>query len=164
MNSYVADGYYNHRVIAFECRDRRVQADVGRLRQAADRREGAAAYDPAAAPSQQFGNPVHCVRMTRKDGLVHVCDRMNDRIQVFNKDGTLREGDVRRERTTLANGQSGTWKSGTTRSRPYLINADGANNEVADPSSATMARSPDASAATAAWPETSTGPQPWRWT
>jgi hypothetical protein len=31
-----------------------------------------------------FRNPVHCVRITH-DGLVYVCDRVNDRIQVFDK-------------------------------------------------------------------------------
>jgi hypothetical protein len=28
-------------------------------------------YDPARAPSQRFGNPVHCIRID-KDGLVYV--------------------------------------------------------------------------------------------
>jgi hypothetical protein len=35
-------------------------------------------YSPAAAPSSQFGNPVHCVKIA-KDGLVYICDRVNDR-------------------------------------------------------------------------------------
>jgi hypothetical protein len=47
-----------------------------------------AAYDPAAAPSQQFANPVHCAKPS-KDGHVYVCDRTNNRIQVFKKDGTF---------------------------------------------------------------------------
>jgi hypothetical protein len=45
------------------------------------------AYDPRAAPSKQFANSVHCIRLSR-DGLVYVCDRGNNRIQVFRKDGT----------------------------------------------------------------------------
>jgi hypothetical protein len=36
----------------------------------------------------QFGNPVHCVKIA-KDGLVYICDRSNDRIQIFRKDGTF---------------------------------------------------------------------------
>ena len=44
------------------------------------------AYDPAKPLLQQFGSPVHCVRLSR-DGLVYVCDRANDRIQVFEKSG-----------------------------------------------------------------------------
>src|SRR5262245_33746438 len=45
-------------------------------------------YDPARSPSQQFGNPVHCIRID-KDGLVYVCDRTNNRLQVFRKEGTF---------------------------------------------------------------------------
>ena len=41
-----------------------------------------------AAVAEQFGNPVHCVKIAN-DGLVYVCDRINDRIQVFRKDGTF---------------------------------------------------------------------------
>ena len=37
------------------------------------------AYDPKAPLSEQFANPVHCVRLSH-DGLVYVCDRVNDRI------------------------------------------------------------------------------------
>jgi DNA-binding beta-propeller fold protein YncE len=44
-------------------------------------------YDPAAPPAHQFRN-VHCVKIA-KDGLVYVCDRDNDRMQVFKKDGTF---------------------------------------------------------------------------
>jgi len=82
---YVADGYHNHRVIVFD-------ADTGAFK----RMWGAygkpptdekISYNPAAPPPQVFGNPVHCVKIAR-DGLVYVCDRQNDRIQVFHKDGT----------------------------------------------------------------------------
>ncbi len=61
-------------------------------------------YAPDAPASQQFGTPVMCATVSN-DGLVYVCDRSNDRIQVFRKDGsfvkektvmpnTLREGSV----------------------------------------------------------------------
>jgi len=45
------------------------------------------AYNPKGAPSKQF-NTVHCA-IVSNDGLVYVCDRVNDRIQVFRKDGTF---------------------------------------------------------------------------
>src|SRR5205085_6723825 len=35
-----------------------------------------------------FHNPVHCVERSN-DGLVYVCDRANDRVQVFQPDGTF---------------------------------------------------------------------------
>ena len=45
------------------------------------------AYNPKAAPSKQF-NTVHCA-IVSNDGFVYVCDRVNDRIQVFREDGTF---------------------------------------------------------------------------
>jgi hypothetical protein len=38
------------------------------------------------SPALQFRNPVHCVERSN-DGLVYVCDRANDRLQVFTADG-----------------------------------------------------------------------------
>ena len=60
------------------------------------------AYKPDAKPSEQFSNPVHCVRLSN-DGLVYVCDRANDRIQVFRKDGTFVK-EFRVSPNTLVNG------------------------------------------------------------
>jgi hypothetical protein len=45
------------------------------------------AYHPKAPPSKQFST-VHCA-VVSNDGFVYVCDRVNDRIQVFRKDGTF---------------------------------------------------------------------------
>jgi len=124
---YIADGYYNHRVIVFD-------SDTGAFK----RMWGAygkpptddrlPAYDPAAQPSQQFGNPVHCVKLAR-DGLVYVCDRVNDRIQVFRKDGSfVREFFV--EKATRANGSVWDLDLFPDENETWLLNADGANNEV----------------------------------
>jgi DNA-binding beta-propeller fold protein YncE len=44
-------------------------------------------YDPAAAPRQQFSK-VTCAEVSN-DGLVYVCDQGNNRIQVFETDGTF---------------------------------------------------------------------------
>jgi DNA-binding beta-propeller fold protein YncE len=85
--AYLADGYLNKRVAI-------VDADSGTLK----RYWGAygnrpddtdlGPYKPDAAPVQQFRTPVHCADLS-KDGLVYVCDRPNNRIQVFRKDGTF---------------------------------------------------------------------------
>jgi hypothetical protein len=86
------------------------------------------AYDPSASPSPQFANPVHCVKLAR-DGLVYVCDRTNDRIQVFRKDGTfVKEFFV--EKNTLANGSVWDLDLFPDEKETWLLNADGANNEV----------------------------------
>lgn len=123
---YVADGYQNHRVIVFD-------ADTGAFK----RMWGAygkpptdekTTYNPDAPPSRQFGNPVHCVRLAR-DGLVYVCDRQNDRIQVFRKDGSfVKEFIV--AKNTLANGSVWDLRLSIDPAQTFLFNADGANNEV----------------------------------
>jgi hypothetical protein len=43
-------------------------------------------YDPSAPPSKQFRGPVMGLKLS-VDGLLYVCDRGNDRIQVFTKQG-----------------------------------------------------------------------------
>ena len=124
---YVADGYYNHRVIVFD-RDtgafKRMWGAYGRP--PTDEKLGP--YDPAAAPRQQFANPVHCVRIA-SDGLVFVCDRTNDRIQVFRKDGTFVK-ELFIETKTLANGSVWELALWPDAGGSLLLNADGANNEV----------------------------------
>ena len=94
--AYIADGYGNHRVIV-------VDADTGAFK----RQWGAygkpptdqdiGRYDPAQPPAQQF-RIVHCVRIA-KDGLVYVCDRLNNRIQVFKTDGTFVQEFIYRKET-----------------------------------------------------------------
>jgi len=85
--AYIADGYLNKRVAVLD-------ADTGKMK----RYWGAygnkpddtnlGPYDPKAAPAQQFRNPVHCIEKS-VDDLVYVCDRQNDRLQVFKPDGTF---------------------------------------------------------------------------
>jgi DNA-binding beta-propeller fold protein YncE len=124
---YVADGYQNHRIIVFDSETgafKRMWGAYGE--QPAD--EKLPPYDPAAAPSKQFKNPVHCVKLAH-DGLVYVCDRTNDRIQVFRKDGTfVKEFFI--EKATRANGSVWDLDLWPDQNETYLLNADGANNEV----------------------------------
>jgi DNA-binding beta-propeller fold protein YncE len=46
-----------------------------------------APYDPAAPAVKSFRD-VSCVKIA-KDGMVYVCDRASDRVQVFQKNGTF---------------------------------------------------------------------------
>jgi sugar lactone lactonase YvrE len=45
------------------------------------------ATEPGGPPAQQFRG-VHCIKESH-DGLLYVCDRPNNRFQVFQKDGTF---------------------------------------------------------------------------
>jgi DNA-binding beta-propeller fold protein YncE len=83
--AYIADGYLNKRVAV-------IDADTGKMKRfwgaygntPSDANLGP--YDPSAPPAQQFRNPVHCIERSN-DGLVYVCDRANDRLQVFTPEG-----------------------------------------------------------------------------
>jgi DNA-binding beta-propeller fold protein YncE len=85
-------------------------------------------YDPSAPLAQQFRNPVHCAEPTT-DGLVYVCDRPNDRIQVFQKDGKF----VKEVRVAPATrGDGSVWDIAFSKdpAQKYLYLADGKNERV----------------------------------
>ena len=91
---YIADGYGNRRILI-------VDADTGKYighfgaygGNPVDDATAAAAgrWLPDAAKGNRkpafFRNPVHCIKLA-DDGKIYVCDRGNDRIQVFDKNST----------------------------------------------------------------------------
>ncbi len=86
----------------------------------------AAKYDPSAPVSKSFLSGVHCV-VIPNDGLVYVCDRNADRIQVFHKDGTfVKEALI--EPSTLGTGS--TFDIDFTPDQKYLYVPDGSNQKV----------------------------------
>ena len=114
---FVADGYKNHRVIVLDAR-------TGAYK----RHWGADGRPPGAPGVKPFGNPVHCVRLA-KDGLLYVCDRANNRIQVFRTDGTFVKELVVAPATR---GNGSVWDLDVSHDAPqaWLYNADGENNHV----------------------------------
>ncbi len=124
---YLADGYGNHRVIVYDSNSgafKRMWGAYGNP--PTDLALGA--YDPAAPPAQQFRNPVHCARIS-VDNLVYVCDRVNDRIQVFTKAGKfVKEFFVRTQ--TLGNGSVWDLTFSNDRKQKYLVIIDGENNVI----------------------------------
>src|SRR5437764_8776388 len=144
---YVADGYVNHRVIVFDATTGTYKRHWGAYGKrpedsyftqsgeklpppfsgAVQYENKPSQYDPAGPPPPQF-RIVHAVRISH-DGLVYVCDRTNDRLQVFRKDGTfVKESFI--EKNTLANGSVWELALWPDANEIYLMNADGANNEV----------------------------------
>jgi DNA-binding beta-propeller fold protein YncE len=118
---YVADGYLNHRVIVFD-------ADTGRYKRHWGAFGNRPSDDEDASPSEQFGNPVHCVHITN-DQLVYVCDRVNNRVQIFRKNGTfVRQFEI--EPDTLGNGSTWDVDVSPDRAQRFLYNADGENNHI----------------------------------
>ena len=114
---YVADGYGNHRVIVFD-------AATGGYK----RHWGANGRPPGEPSVKPLGTPVHCVRIA-KDGLVYVCDRRNNRIQVFRRDGAFVKEIVVAPDTR---GAGSVWDVdfSVDGAQTYLYTADGENNYV----------------------------------
>ena len=85
-------------------------------------------YDPDAPLAKQFRNPVHCAEPSH-DGLVYVCDRPNDRIQVFQLDGTfVKEKRIAKE--TLGDGSVWDVAFSKDPDQKYIYVADGKNMKV----------------------------------
>jgi len=144
---YVADGYVNHRVIVFDAATgayKRHWGAYGRtpddsyFTRAGERlpspfsgavqfENAPSQYDPSGPPPPQF-RIVHAVRIAN-DGLVYVCDRTNDRIQVFRKDGTfVKEQFIARR--PLGSGSVWDISFSTDPAQTYLIVIDGTNQQV----------------------------------
>jgi DNA-binding beta-propeller fold protein YncE len=144
---YVADGYVNHRVIVFDATSGTVKRhwgaygkppDDGFFTRTGEKLPGPfrgvvqnenkpSQYDPNGPPSPQF-RIVHAVRIS-KDGLVYVCDRTNNRLQVFRKDGTfVREVVIAKE--TLGSGS--VWDVGFSvdPAQAFLFINDGTNQLI----------------------------------
>ena len=134
---YIADSG-NHRIAVFD-------AATGAFKRAwggnGDKptAEGAGKYDPAAPPSRQFRDPT-CVKIA-KDGMVYVCDRSSDRIQVFSKDGKFQKEMVIAKETTGATATIGNLQLNSSGSvwdvafssdpqQRYLFVADGHNDRI----------------------------------
>ena len=127
---YVADGYHNKRIIVFDATTGAYKRHWGAYgKPPVDEKPNLRRTEPPTkAQLETFGNPVHCVRLSR-DGLVYVCDRLNNRIQVFRKDGTfVKELPV--EPATAGNGS--VWDLALSRDpeQRLLILADGRNNQI----------------------------------
>jgi DNA-binding beta-propeller fold protein YncE len=144
---YVADGYVNHRVIVFDAATGAYKRHWGAYGKKPDdsyftnagetlpgpfsgrvqNENRPSQYDPNGPPPPQF-RIVHAVRISR-DGLVYVCDRTNDRLQVFRKDGTfVQEGFIAKE--TFGSGS--VWDVGFSidPEQTFLIVIDGTNQQV----------------------------------
>jgi DNA-binding beta-propeller fold protein YncE len=125
--AYVADGYGNKRVAVIDMESGKIKRYWGAYgNKPSDAPLGP--YNPAAPPAQQFRNPVHCAELSR-DNLVYVCDRVNDRIQVFQKDGTFVK-EVFVEKNTRGDGSVWDIAFSKDAQQKYFYLADGANEKI----------------------------------
>jgi DNA-binding beta-propeller fold protein YncE len=124
---FAADGYANRRVVVFDSETGAYKRHWGAYgnRPSDDKTPP---YDPSRPPSPQFGNPVHCIRIA-KDGLVYVCDRSNDRLQVFRKNGTFVSEYVY-EKNTRGTGSVYDLVFSPDKDQKFIYMIDGMNGEV----------------------------------
>ena len=124
---YVADGYTNRRIIVFDMKTGGYKRHWGAYgEKPVD--DPLPKYDPKSVLSRSFGSAVHCVRLS-SDGLVYVCDRVNNRIQVFKKDGTYVK-EFRVSPQTLGNGAVWDLVLSSDRQQRHIFVADGENAEI----------------------------------
>jgi hypothetical protein len=124
---YAADGYGNKRVVVMDTETGEFKRFWGAYGNKPDD-TNAGRYNPQAPPAQQFRNPVHCADLSN-DGFVYVCDRVNDRMQVFTKDGKFVK-EAFYQKDSLGDGS--VWDVAFSRDpqQKYLYMSDGRNAKI----------------------------------
>jgi DNA-binding beta-propeller fold protein YncE len=125
--AFVADGYLNKRVAVLDTKTGAFKRYWGAYGKEPDDKD-LGRYDPEAPPAPQFRNPVHCAEPSN-DGLLYVCDRANNRIQVFRLSGEyVNEVFVAKESL----GSGAVWDIAFSRDpeQSFIYLADGKNERV----------------------------------
>lgn len=124
---YVADGYGNRRIAVFDAQTGAYKRHWGAYGNR-PHDDPMPVYSPSRPPSDQFASPVHCVEISR-DGFVYVCDRANNRYQVFTKDGTFID-EAFFEPNTLLSGSVSNLALSNDIGQQFIYIVDGTNNEL----------------------------------
>jgi len=125
--AYIADGYGNHRVAVIDSETGAFKRIWGAYGNTPDDKDQGR-YRPNDPPAQQFRNPVHCADLS-VDNLVYVCDRVNDRMQVFSKDGKFVKEQFF-EKDTLGSGSVWDIAFSKDAQQKYIFMADGMNQRI----------------------------------
>jgi DNA-binding beta-propeller fold protein YncE len=123
---FIADGYGNRRVIVLDRETGAYKRHWGAYGVKPDDAP-VPAYTPQAAPSRHF-NTVHCANVST-DGFVYVCDRVNDRVQVFRKDGTFVK-EAFFDRNTLRSGSVWDMTFSRDPQQTYIYIANGVDEKI----------------------------------
>ena len=126
--AYFADGYFNKRVAVVDMDTGEVKRYWGAYGNDPDDDADLGPYSEGMEPSQQFRGPVHCSEIST-DGLVYICDRGADRIQIFQKDGTFVSEHIIAG-ATLSQGSTWDIDFSHDADQKYIYLADGQNMKV----------------------------------
>ena len=123
---YIADGYGNRRVAVVDYATGALKRYWGAYGNRPDD-DADNTYRPGAPLPQQFRPPVHCAEPSL-DGLIYVCDRGADRIQVFRPDGTF----VKEALIAPATLSGSAWDIAFSKdsAQEFIYLADGSNHKV----------------------------------
>jgi DNA-binding beta-propeller fold protein YncE len=119
---YVADGYGNSRIAVFD-KDGKFLRQWGRQGTSAEVEQGVGGA---------FMQVVHCVSIGT-DGLVYVCDRQGDRVEVFDKMGAFKKNIfVRADDAKIPDSWGTVWWVGFSPdpAQKYLYVEDGRNEQI----------------------------------
>jgi DNA-binding beta-propeller fold protein YncE len=124
---YVADGYGNRRVIVFDYETGQYKRHWGAYGHTPSD-AGYGTYTPPVEGDQQFRNPVHCAVLSN-DHQLYVCDRINNRIQIFNPQGVFQKEFYYYTRTR---GDGSVWDIAFSRDpqQRFIYVADGVNEKI----------------------------------
>jgi DNA-binding beta-propeller fold protein YncE len=131
--AFISDGYRNQRIAVVDAKTgafKRMWGPYGQAPQDIPRNKLNGGTRGTREPEgyKTFGDAVHCIEMSR-DGLLYVCDRGNNRIHVYRKDGTfVKEGSV--APTTGRMGSVFDIAFSPDAPQQFLYVADGANSRV----------------------------------
>src|SRR3989475_724442 len=128
--AYIADGYGNKRVAVIDADTGKFKRYWGAYGNKPDDKAAAdmGRYEPGKGAAPQFRGPVHCADRSN-DGFIYVCDRTNDRLQVFTTEGKfVKEIFVMPDSL----GDGSTWDVAFSRdaAQKYMYLADGRNQKV----------------------------------
>jgi len=125
--AYLADGYGNKRVAVVDVATgafKRYWGAYGTDEPVDER----ITYTPGEALPRQFVGPVHCAEPSN-DGLIYVCDRGADRVQVFRTDGTFVK-EAQFSPATLNQGSTWDISFSPDEEQEYIYLADGQNFKI----------------------------------
>ena len=135
--AFVADGYGNKRVAVVDPATGEIKRIWGAYgnrpadwtpAQYAGNRTAGVGWSADNYKEQQFRNPVHCAEPS-EDHLVYVCDRQNNRVQVFQEDGTFVK-EAYYEPKTLGDGAVWDIAFSPDPEQSFFYIADGKNSRI----------------------------------
>ncbi len=124
---YISDGYGNRRIIVYNATTGAYKRHWGAYGETPSD-DPLPDFVPGEEPARSFRSPMHAVRIAT-DGMVYAADRVNNRIQVFAKDGTyVKEGFV--APNTRSMGSVWDLELSIDPDQTYLYIPDGSNMKV----------------------------------